>query len=110
MSFRRHVDHKRKAAEKAWIDRYWPTLKKIGLPPVVYLDYDHWTDFLDNGYIEFHVDPTNFSFTQLSTDQLKQLHIFLEEQYGHDDLPPSLLSWLRVRLQSDQGNNSAHMM
>lgn len=100
MSFRQKVDHKRKAAEKAWIERHWPTLKQIGLPPIVYCDYDHWDDFLENGHIHFRPDTTHFSFDQLSRDQLAQLGRFLEEHFGSKDRIPPLLGHIRVRSQT----------
>ena len=107
MSFRRRVDHKRKAAETVWIERHWPTLKEIGLPPIVFCDYGHWTDFLDNGYLDHHEDTTRFSFAQLSNDQMRRLHRFLEDEHATKGAPPSLLGWLRVRfdLCRDCGND-----
>ena len=98
MSFRRtKPDHKRVAAGQAWIDRHWPALKAIGVPPVVCRDYDHWDDFLENGCLDFHPDPTHFSFQQLSAEQQVQLRQFLEREYGERERIPPLLGWLRHR-------------
>jgi hypothetical protein len=58
---------------------------------------DRWDDFLENGHLHWHDDPTRFSFETLSAEQMRSLLAFLEQQYGRTPKPPPLLDWLRVR-------------
>ena len=70
MSFRQPKSH-RHAQERVWrewLSRHEPALKAIGLPPSVTLTEDHWTDFLQNGYLEWHPESYDrFTFSQLSS-------------------------------------------
>jgi hypothetical protein len=85
----------------AWIDCHRGELAAIGLPAEVYLDEPRWTDFLENGYLEWH-ESSNFEFSQLSQGQIGALHRFLEQEYGREERAPPLLGWLRVRCGSDR--------
>lgn len=57
-------------------------------------------DFLGNGVLDFHEDPTHFHFLDLSVDQLTRLLQFMEREFGQQEPVPSLLSFLRVRSES----------
>jgi hypothetical protein len=78
----------------------------MGLPPEAYLTWDHWYDFLSNGWLEWHPqDRTGYSFDRMSDGQMKQVLAFLEANYPNDTAPydapdaiPPMTGWLRVRL------------
>jgi len=102
MSFRRprNQDHKQREAWAAWIASSRAVLQVIGLPPEVYLSREHWEDFLENGYLEWHPqDSAGFVFDQLSAVSAGALRRFLEGEYGEAARCPPLLAWLRVRLR-----------
>jgi hypothetical protein len=88
--------HHRSQAWQEWIARHRAELVAIGLPPEVYLDDSHWSDFLENGHLHWH-ESSGFEFGDLSAGQLAALHRFLEREFGAVELPPPLLSWVRVR-------------
>ena len=94
----RNEQQRQKQGWIIWIERHRATLKSIGLPPEVYLDLEHWCDFLQNGYLERHPESsTGFDFSQMSTDQMRQLLEFLD---AHDEFHPDqceMPGWLRVR-------------
>jgi hypothetical protein len=100
MSFR---NSKRNSARErhawdSWIGLHRRTFVSLGLPAEVYLSADHWNDFLENGYLEWHPEEsTGFSFDQLPPALAGALRRFLEEQYGEEKRCPPLLQWLRVR-------------
>lgn len=102
MAFRRPKDNTCQRAQKwsAWIEQHCATLRSLGLPPIVYLDSDHWLDFLDNGSLDHHPDPSHFEIAQLSAGQLHALRRFLEQQYANEEPCPSLIRMLRVRCES----------
>lgn len=79
-----------------WIDEHRTKLVTIGLAPEVYLDQDHWIDFLENGHIHWHAS-SGFDFESLSFVQLAELRHFLECEYCRATRPPPLLNWLRNR-------------
>jgi hypothetical protein len=100
MSFRRAKsrDNVKREAWAEWVGRYRPDLQAIGLPPEVYLSGEHWEDFLENGYLEWHPqDSAGFGFDHLSPASAGALRRFLERQYGEAVHCPPLLAWLRVR-------------
>ena len=76
----------------------WAALKAIGLPPGVTLSEDHWTDFLENGCIEFRHPEANdgFFFGQLSAGQMSRLLAVLEASPQYASRP--MVGWLRYRL------------
>jgi hypothetical protein len=98
MGFRRPKTNAHHRSQKwhTWINRVRAELLAIGLPAEVYLDEDHWSDFLENGYLEWH-ESSGFEFGHLSMGQLAALHRFLEREYGQADRCPPLLGWVRVR-------------
>jgi hypothetical protein len=98
MAFRRpKADaHGRSRAWHDWIDRHRAELAALGLPPEVYLDEAHWSDFLENGHLHWH-ESSGFEFVDLSPAQLAALRRFLEHEYGADEPCPPLLRWARVR-------------
>ena len=93
---------RRQQAWLKWIDHNRNTLQSIGLSPEVYLDIEHWEDFLQNGYVEWHPESyTGFDFTQLSRDRMRRFLDYLE---ANDDFHPDycpMIRWLRVRLGID---------
>ena len=99
MSFRKPKsdEHDRSRRWNVWIDTNRSTLASIGLSPSVYLDEARWQDFLQNGHLDWHPDPTGFGFEDLSKDQLARLGDFLESEYGRESASPPLLGWIRVR-------------
>lgn len=98
MSFRRaESNHNRRLQEwRGWIDNRRAELIAVGLPPEVYLDADHWYDFLENGHIHWH-ESSGFEFDDLSPARLAALLRFLEREYGATEPPVPLLRWVRAR-------------
>ena len=99
MSFRQPKSHRdaEQRAWQAWLSRHEPALKAAGLPPSVTLSESHWTDFLQNGYLEWHPESQDgFVFDQLSRDQMSRLLAVLEASPEYAAQPMS--GWLRYRL------------
>jgi hypothetical protein len=100
MGFRRaksREQEKRKPRDE-WIARNRSGLDAIGLPPEVYLSPEHWEDFLENGYLEWHQqDGAGFAFDHLSSGAAGALLRFLGGHYGEAVRCPPLLGWLRER-------------
>lgn len=100
MSFRQSKSH-RAADQRKWLE--WlafhnTTLKAIQLPPSVTLSREHWTDFLQNGYLEWHPESHDgFVFEQLSLAQMSGLLAVLETSSEYDTLP--IVGWLRQRVE-----------
>ena|SRR5688500_7611210 len=91
---RRHADDR---AWQAWLARHEAALKAIGLPPGVTLSEGHWTDFLQNGYLEWHPESWDgFYFARLSAAQMAGLLAVLEASPEYVGLP--MAGWLRYRL------------
>jgi hypothetical protein len=102
MGFRRAKSraHEDRETWGEWIDLHRRALGAIGLPPEVYLSADHWSDFLENGYLEWHPqDRTGFTFDDLPSASAGALWRLLEVEYGGEERCPPLLGWLRVRRQ-----------
>ena len=99
MSFRkpkshRHVDNR---AWRTWLSRHEPALKAAGLPPSVMLSEDHWTDFLQNGSLDWHPGSDDgFVFSQLSAGQMSALLAVVEASPEYASQP--MAGWLRHRL------------
>src|SRR4051794_33853627 len=105
MGFRqaKNSGHKRRAAWAEWLALHRPKLQAIGLPPEVWLSPEHWEDFLQNGYLEWHPqDCTGFAFDRLPPASAAALRRFLETQYGEAEHCAPLLRWLRVRQNDDR--------
>ena len=99
MSFRQPKSHRdaEQRAWRAWLSRQEPALKAAGLPPSVTLSESNWTDFLQNGYLEWHPESRDgFVFDQLSRDKMRQLLAVLEASPAYAAEPMS--GWLRHRL------------
>jgi hypothetical protein len=97
MAYRKQKpDVKEVQRQKGWIEANREILANLGLPPIVRLDFAHWSDFLENGCLDHHEDSTGFSVDQLTTAQVAGLRRFLESEYSTDYTPP-LLRWLRNR-------------
>lgn len=99
MSFRRSKSHQDRESRAwlTWRSRHETALEAIGLPPSVTLDEDHWTDFLQNGYLERHPESYDgFSFEQLSSSQMSGLLAVLGASPEY--LSEPMAGWLRVRL------------
>jgi hypothetical protein len=99
MSFRQPKSHRdaEQRAWQAWLARHEPAIKATGLPPSVTLSESHWTDFLQNGYLEWHPESQDgFVFDQLSRDQMSRLLAVLEASPEYAAEPMS--GWLRYRL------------
>ncbi len=88
-------DRERSRAWHEWSASHRGELAAIGLPPEVYLDESHWTDFLENGHLHWHAS-SGFEFGNLSAEQLAALHRFLEREFASAESPP-VLKWVRVR-------------
>src|SRR3954467_5490926 len=99
MSFRQPKSHRdaEQRAWLAWLSRHEQALKTAGLPPSVTLSESHWSDFLQNGYLEWHPESQDgFVFDQLSRDQMSRLLAVLEASPEYVSEPMS--GWLRHRL------------
>lgn len=99
MSFRQPKSdrHARDRAWQSWLSRHQAALREVGLSPSVILSEDHWTDFLQNGYLERHPESNDgFAFDQMTPGQMLALLRVLEAspQYA---LSP-LVRWLRHRV------------
>lgn len=99
MSFRnaKHDSDRQSRTWENWIANNRDALKGIGLPATVYLDDEHWSDFLENGHLHWHDDPSGFEFGHLSKPQMAALLRFLENEYADKPDCPPLLRWVRVR-------------
>jgi hypothetical protein len=92
--------HEEREAWAGWISLHRSALRAIGLPAEVYLSADHWADFLENGYLEWHPqDRTGFTFDRLSPASAGALRRFLEGEYASVERCPRLLDALRARHQ-----------
>lgn len=80
-----------------WVRAHADELSAIALPFHVFETWERWSDFLENGHLHWHEDPSAFSFDALSEEQRGRLHRFLEREHGEADPVPTLLGWLRVR-------------
>jgi hypothetical protein len=98
MAFRRDKAdaHQRSADWHRWIGRHRAELVSIGLPPEVYLDVAHWSDFLETGHLHWH-ESSGFEFTDLSAGRLGALYRFPEREYAGAERPLPLPGWVRVR-------------
>jgi hypothetical protein len=99
MSFRQPKSHRHDhdRAWRAWLSRYESALKAVGLPPSLTLNEDHWTDFLQNGYLEWHPESNDgYVFDQMSAQQMSQLLAVLEASPEYVAQP--MVGWLRCRL------------
>lgn len=99
MSFRPPKSHRdaEQRAWHAWLSRHERAIKAAGLPPSVTLSESHWTDFLQNGYLEWHPESQDgFAFDQLSRDQMSGLLAVLDASPEYVSEPMS--GWLRYRL------------
>ena len=103
MSFRQPKSDRR-AQDRAWqmwLSRHEPLLRAAGLPPSVVLDEEHWTDFLQNGYLEWHPESRDgFVFEQLSIEQMSRLLAVLESSQEYASEP--MVSWLRHRVYTER--------
>jgi len=98
MSFRRKKDN-RLAEQRKW--REWlaaneAALLEAGLSNEVLISQDHWTDFLQNGYLEWHPESSSgFTFDQLTSEQMKKLLKVLQQ--SHDYPGEGMAGWIRTR-------------
>jgi hypothetical protein len=80
-------------------------LTATGLPPSVMLSEDHWTDFLQNGYLECHPESYDgFTFDKLSSGQMSELLAVLEASPQY--LSEPMVGWLRYRLGRAPDDNA----
>lgn len=103
MAFRKPKSDRRaqNRAWQTWLSHYEAALRAIGLPPSVMLDEEHWTDFLQNGYLEWHPESRDgFAFEQLSLDQMATLLAVLEASDEYASEP--MVAWLRHRVNTDR--------
>ena len=99
---RKIAEQKRQREWDLWIEEHRKALRSIGLPPEVYLDLQHWEDFLENGSLHWHSgDSAGFEFWQLSPAQMHRLLHFLEEKNPFEPQYYPLPGWLRARLGLD---------
>jgi hypothetical protein len=100
--------HHRSQVWQRWTTRHRAELAAIGLPPEVYLDESHWSDFLENGQLDWH-ESSGFEFADLTAGQLAALHRFLERELGATERPPPLLRWVRARcgVEGPRGQSSS---
>jgi hypothetical protein len=99
MSFRQPKSHRdaEQRTWQVWLSRHESALRAAGLPPSVILSESHWTDFLQNGYLELHPESHDgFAFDQLSRDQMSRLLAVLEA--SPESLAEPMSGWLRYRL------------
>src|SRR4051812_336904 len=96
MSFRQPQSHQdaEQRAWHAWLSRHERALKGAGFPPSVTLSESHSTDFLQNGYLEWHPkSQDDFVFDQLSRDQMSDLLAVLDASPEY--VSESMSGWLR---------------
>jgi hypothetical protein len=81
-----------------WLQDRSEALAELGLPLDLYSSRTAWEDFLSTGSAAFGLrdNPVEFDFNDLSVDEQKRLHQFLEREFGADKAP-GLLGFLRVR-------------
>jgi len=84
---------------RAWLEQARPQLEALDLPQLLYCDWEHWEDFLENGELHFHEDPIGYDIDKTHPGHLEALRAFLEEQYPLE--PPPLLQMLRFRLDGE---------
>ena len=99
MSFRRPKSdqHLNARAWHEWLSRNAASIRAIGLQPEVTLSCEHWSDFLQNGYLEQHPESwTGFTFHQLSREQMGGLLSLLDGSPEFAVQP--MTGWLRGRL------------
>jgi hypothetical protein len=99
MSFRNPRNNKRNVqrAWDAWLAHNANALKAIDLPPALTLSFEHWVDFLQNGYLEMHPEANDgFSFEQMSREHMERLLKILGASPQFAGEP--LVAWLRQRL------------
>jgi hypothetical protein len=109
MSFRRpkSQQHVVDREWRTWLLQHERELRDIGLPAGVLLTADHWYDFLQNGYLEWHPDSYDgFDFKQLTNDQMGRLLAVLEASPQYVSQP--MVGWLRHRRKGfeSQARNS----
>ena len=91
----------RKAPQKAAAKRQWarfvsrnqPIITVSGIPAAVFSSIDHFDDFLRHGYLDHHVDPSEFRVDSLNPAQYNAL-VTLTESYfaaGYEWFTPSAL-------------------
>jgi hypothetical protein len=78
----------RKSPQKAAAKRQWdrfvsnnqPIIKTSGIPAAIFGSIDHFDDFLCRGYVDHHIDPSEFRVDSLNPPQYNAL-VTLTESY-----------------------------
>jgi hypothetical protein len=100
MTYRRRApDHRAEAGWRRWLTAYRDDLAGLGLPLDLYSSLVAWQDFLANGcaIVGRKATQREFDFNDLTVEEQRRLHVFLERVHGADEPPPGLLGFLRVR-------------
>lgn len=98
MSFR-PKPHDRDAEKRwqEWMDLHRQDLRSCGLAPEVLLSFDHWVDFLENGWLHWHEkESSHWRAQQLSGTQKAALLRLLESKGGELELQSDVLRSMRV--------------
>lgn len=84
---------------REWLRTRSNALAALPLPLDLYSSREAWDDFLATGsaVIGAHDQRREFEFNDLTLEEQKRLHAFLEEEFGTHEPPPGLLRFLRVR-------------
>jgi len=85
---------------RRWLARCRPTLVLCGIPQDAFESQRYWWYFLDHSDLSTGQKPHWFSLAQLSSEQLRRLHAFLEEEYGAQEHPPHLMAVVRNRVRA----------
>jgi hypothetical protein len=89
--------HERDRAWREWLRRHDAGLRAVAMPPAVTLSEAHWTDFLHNGYLEWHPeDNDGFTFDKLSVEQMRRLLTLLQASPEYSTAP--MAGWIRMRM------------
>lgn len=99
MSYRKPTNESDARLWNAWIDTHRASLRSFGVPPEVYVDREHWREFLEVGDVCRYRDVyTGFEFSDLSPMQMRALLRFLQSQEHFGAAGSNLAGWLQHRI------------
>jgi hypothetical protein len=97
MGYRRQKWDEKHRDWLAWLRQNEEQIAASGLPELVLSDEAHWSDFLDNGHLDHHPDPSGFSLDDLSVRQkAAMLRLLLNYRDGLTTVVGQTLVWYLV--------------